>query len=76
MHDLPYLRAHQLGPEVTACMVAACLESVNTLGGDRSKLLLGVQVLAGGNEQALAVAKAAGRTHHSQKQGFERKVEF
>jgi membrane complex biogenesis BtpA family protein len=55
MGDLPYL-AREVGPEVTAVMTAACL-AVRAAVPD---LPLGVQVLAGANEAALAVAHAAG----------------
>lgn len=44
MHDTPYLRGHQVGPEVTACMTRVCVEVRQTLGGD---LPLGVQILSG-----------------------------
>lgn len=53
MHDRPYLR-RQVGPEIVASMTAASREVVK-LG-----LPTGVQVLAGANREALAVAQAAG----------------
>jgi membrane complex biogenesis BtpA family protein len=49
MHDAPYLKA-DAGPEVTACMTAVA---------DRTTRPVGVQVLAGANTAALAVALAA-----------------
>lgn len=52
MHDVPYLRA--VGPEVVATMALAG-RAVRELG-----LYCGVQVLAGCNREALAVAHAAG----------------
>lgn len=54
MHDLPYLR-RGVGPEVVAGMTAVCraIREVTTLP-------CGVQVLAGANEAALAVALASG----------------
>jgi membrane complex biogenesis BtpA family protein len=54
MHDRPYLR-RQVGPEVVAAMTAV-LSHVRS----EVKLPLGVQVLAGANREALAVAHAAG----------------
>ncbi len=54
MHDRPYLR-RAAGPEIVAAMTAAAI-SVR-----REVLLpLGIQVLAGANREALAVAQAAG----------------
>jgi membrane complex biogenesis BtpA family protein len=55
MGDRPYL-ARGVGPEITAVMTAACL-AVRAAAPD---LPLGVQVLAGANEAALAVALASG----------------
>lgn len=54
MHDLPYLKG-AVGPEVTAAMtrLAAAVRR-------ESGLPCGVQVLAGANREALAVALAAG----------------
>ena len=54
MHDVPYLKA-EAGHEVTACLTAVAV-AVRA----RTSLPLGVQVLAGANEAALAVALAAG----------------
>lgn len=53
MHDVPYLKG-AVGPEITASMAVvarAIREVVN--------LPLGIQILAGANKEALAVAKAA-----------------
>jgi len=57
MHDTPYCLERDVGPEVTACMAA--------VGGCVRKILpqsvpLGIQILAGCNKSALAVALAAG----------------
>jgi len=55
MHDTPYL-LRKVGPEVVACMTAvgcAIRQAFPTV-------LLGVQVLAGANHEALAVALACG----------------
>jgi membrane complex biogenesis BtpA family protein len=55
MHDRPYLGGG-IGPEVAACM-AAVAAAVRAAVTDAP---LGVQVLGGGSQQALAVAHAAG----------------
>jgi uncharacterized protein len=54
MHDRPYLRG-AVGPEIVAAMTAAGREVRRETG-----LPLGVQVLAGANREALAVALACG----------------
>ena len=54
MHDIPYLK-REVGPEVVASMTAVC-RAIN----EATNLPCGVQVLAGANEAALAVALAAG----------------
>ncbi len=54
MHDRPYLRG-SVGPEIVASMTAAAT-AVRAL----ASIPCGVQVLAGANEAALAVALAAG----------------
>ncbi|KAA3625327.1 MAG: BtpA family membrane complex biogenesis protein [Bacteroidetes bacterium] len=54
MHDTPYVR-YEVGPEITA-MMAVVGRAVKQTSG----LPCGVQVLAGANEEALAVAKAGG----------------
>jgi membrane complex biogenesis BtpA family protein len=54
MHDRPYLKSG-VGPEITAAMTAIAREVKRDTG-----LVLGVQVLAGANREALAVAHASG----------------
>jgi membrane complex biogenesis BtpA family protein len=54
MHDRPYLRGG-VGPEVTAAMAVITREIRR-----ETELPLGVQVLAGANREALAVAHACG----------------
>jgi membrane complex biogenesis BtpA family protein len=54
MHDRPYLKGG-VGPEVTAAMAVIAREIRRETG-----LPLGIQVLAGANLQALAVAHACG----------------
>lgn len=53
MHDVPYLR-RKVGPEISAFMSVIAHEVKK-----QTQLPCGVQVLAGANETALAVAKAA-----------------
>lgn len=54
MHDLPYLK-RSVGPEITAAMAVLTELIVRESG-----LPVGVQVLAGANREAIAVAQAAG----------------
>ena len=54
MHDVPYLRGG-VGPEVTAAMTVLAQAMK-----DASGLPCGVQILAGANHEAIAVAHAAG----------------
>ncbi len=54
MHDLPYLKG-QVGPEVVAVMACLCRAVKSAIA-----LPLGVQILAGANQEALAVALAGG----------------
>lgn len=53
MNDVPYLNRN-VGPEIIAGMTAVCLSVKREVG----KLPCGIQILAGCNEQAVAVAKA------------------
>lgn len=53
MHDVPYLNRH-CGPEVISVMTIVCHEVRRACG-----LPVGIQILAGNNEAALAVCKAA-----------------
>jgi uncharacterized protein len=54
MHDVPYLRG-SVGPEITAAMTVLALAVKHSTG-----LPCGIQILAGANHEALAVAHAAG----------------
>ncbi|HZW10480.1 MAG TPA: BtpA/SgcQ family protein [Phycisphaerales bacterium] len=54
MHDRPYVHGRQ-GPEVAACMTRIAMEV-----GSEVSLPMGVQVLSGGEREALAVALSAG----------------
>jgi len=53
MHDIPYLN-RQVGPEIVAAMTAICMAVKNAVN-----LPLGLQILAGANQAAMAVALAA-----------------
>jgi uncharacterized protein len=54
MHDRPYLKGG-VGPEITAAMTALAREVKRETG-----LVLGIQVLAGANVEAIAIAHASG----------------
>jgi membrane complex biogenesis BtpA family protein len=54
MHDVPYLKG-EVGPEIVAAMTAIGTEVKN-----RCQLPVGIQILAGANIEAMAVAHAAG----------------
>jgi membrane complex biogenesis BtpA family protein len=54
MHDVPYLRG-SVGPEITAAMTVLA-QAIK----DASSLPCGIQILAGANHEAVAVAHAAG----------------
>ncbi len=55
MHDVPYLKG-TVGPEIIASMTAVAV-AVRAVAPD---LPLGIQILAAANQEALAVAQAAG----------------
>ena len=54
MHDVPYLKG-EVGPEIVAAMTAIGIEVKSECG-----LPVGIQILAGANIEAMAVAHAAG----------------
>jgi uncharacterized protein len=54
MHDRPYLNRN-VGPEIVASLTAVAVELKKEL-----KIPIGIQILAGANKEALAVALAAG----------------
>ncbi len=56
-NDAPYVPKEAVGPEVTAYMTAVCREVRKVVP---ASIPVGVQVLAGCNEEAVAVASAAG----------------
>jgi len=55
MHDVPYVHGRQ-GPEIVAGMTRSVLGVMEASPG----LAVGVQVLSGGNHEALAIAQATG----------------
>ncbi|CAH0547502.1 unnamed protein product [Brassicogethes aeneus] len=55
MHDVPYMQSKHLGPEIVATMSKICTELKKLIPGN---VPCGVQVLASGNKEALAIAKA------------------
>lgn len=55
MHDIPYIQDADLGPEITAAMTSVAVQMRN----QEPNLPMGIQILACGNKQAMAVAKAA-----------------
>ena len=56
MHDLPYVKGRDIGPEITAAM-AAVAAKLRSFYPDTP---IGIQVLTAGNKEALAIAKCAG----------------
>lgn len=54
MHDAPYLKIN-IGPEIIACMTAVATEIRRKI-----QIPVGIQILAGANLAAMAVAQAAG----------------
>ncbi|KZC14411.1 Uncharacterized protein F13E9.13, mitochondrial [Dufourea novaeangliae] len=56
MHDIPYVKAKNLSPEITAMMTRVCTEIKRILP---ENIPCGIQILAGCNKEAIAVAKAA-----------------
>src|SRR6185503_11879785 len=60
MHDVPYLRV-EVGPEIVAAMTAIATEVKRECGDVESarRLPVGIQILAGANIEAMAVAHAA-----------------
>ncbi|KAJ8971243.1 hypothetical protein NQ314_000805 [Rhamnusium bicolor] len=55
MHDVPYIQSKYFGPEITATMSRICTELRKIVPKNKP---FGIQVLAGGNKEALSVAKA------------------
>jgi len=66
MHDVPYLRG-EVGPEIVAAMTAIAIEVKSEVKGEvkgdvksENRFPVGIQILAGANLEAMAVAHAAG----------------
>uniref|UniRef100_A0A914VY55 Uncharacterized protein n=1 Tax=Plectus sambesii TaxID=2011161 RepID=A0A914VY55_9BILA len=60
MYDIPYVQASAVGPEITASMTRICAELFYMFKNSNPRPLLGVQVLAGANQEALAIAHTTG----------------
>ncbi|GMT05386.1 hypothetical protein PENTCL1PPCAC_27560, partial [Pristionchus entomophagus] len=60
MHDLPYVRADRIGPEIVSAMSMACSTVASVCQQGKKDVVLGVQILAGANREAMAVAHATG----------------
>lgn len=58
MHDLPYVKSSQFGPEVIASMTAVTAEVQRVLLQEKRNVPVGIQVLACGGKEAIAIAKA------------------
>ncbi|GLH17249.1 Uncharacterized protein F13E9.13, mitochondrial, partial [Gryllus bimaculatus] len=56
MHDLPYIQSKDMGPEVVSVMTAI---STNVRALLSPNIPCGIQVLAGANPEAIAIALAA-----------------
>lgn len=56
MHDVPYVQDHRLRPETIAAMTRLSIEVKRIL----PNVPCGIQVLASGNREALAIAKTSG----------------
>uniref|UniRef100_A0A336MRK2 CSON004870 protein n=1 Tax=Culicoides sonorensis TaxID=179676 RepID=A0A336MRK2_CULSO len=66
MHDIPYVQDKSLGPEITACMTKITSEVIKNIP---KSIKCGIQILACGNKQALAVAKAT-NAHFIRAEGY------
>lgn len=56
MHDIPYVKESEIGPEVVAAMTTVA----SSLRDAFPEIPMGIQILTAANKQALAVAKCAG----------------
>lgn len=55
MHDIPYVKSNKFGPEIVAGMTTVAVEVQKIL---KQKIPVGIQVLACGGKEAIAVAKS------------------
>uniref|UniRef100_A0A0K0DXZ2 BtpA family membrane complex biogenesis protein n=1 Tax=Strongyloides stercoralis TaxID=6248 RepID=A0A0K0DXZ2_STRER len=60
MNDIPYLHPSKIGPEIVAMMTTCAMETLSVLSNERENFLLGIQILAGGNKEALSIAHSTG----------------
>lgn len=58
MHDIPYVKSSKFGPEVVASMTAVTSLVQQVLSQEKRKIPVGIQVLACGGKEAIAIAKA------------------
>jgi len=56
MHDVPWMRPEEIGPETVSAMTVVC----SAVRRVQTEFPVGVQILSTGNRAALAIAKAAG----------------
>uniref|UniRef100_A0A914QE90 ARF7 effector protein C-terminal domain-containing protein n=1 Tax=Panagrolaimus davidi TaxID=227884 RepID=A0A914QE90_9BILA len=59
MHDLPYSMSKDVGPEIVAAMTRFSISAAKIFKSSKLPSLMGIQILAGANCQALSVAAAA-----------------
>uniref|UniRef100_A0AC34FLE9 ARF7 effector protein C-terminal domain-containing protein n=1 Tax=Panagrolaimus sp. ES5 TaxID=591445 RepID=A0AC34FLE9_9BILA len=59
MHDLPYSMSKDVGPEIVAAMTRFSISAKSIFKSPKKPSLIGCQILAGANCQALSVAAAA-----------------
>lgn len=69
MHDIPYVKSNKFGPEVTAAMTSVTKEIQNVLAESKRRIPIGIQVLACGGKEALAIAKST-KCHFIRNEGF------
>ncbi|KAK9885959.1 hypothetical protein WA026_013835 [Henosepilachna vigintioctopunctata] len=55
MHDIPYIQSRDFQPDTVACLARICTEVKKITPPN---FPIGLQVLAGGNKEAIAIAKA------------------
>ena len=58
MHDIPYVKSSKFGPEVVASMTAVTSAIQQVLKKENKNIPVGIQVLACGGKEALAIAKS------------------
>ena len=57
MHDIPWKSSSSIGPDTVSAMSVVCA----AVRREVPHLPIGVQVLCGGNREALAIAKSTGK---------------